>query len=305
VNKRALKIVAVTIFVATTLAFFVYAVIKAWNDTNGDIPSIPRLVAAITLWAGGLIVSAWAWAAMLGGPRRLHHGAGFVVSQLAKYVPGGIWQATGQVGLAKSAGVAVSQGATAFSALAVCQMIAGCSFGIVLAVTWTDASWLVRGLCAAGGVAALGLLDRRWMVWALRRIPRTREASSELVPPQRIILFAWAMGVITLVASGTAYVIVLGSFGSVSNPLFVLSAYSAAWTVGFVAVPIPSGVGVREAVLVFILHGTFPSSVLVAASVYHRLAAIAAEGLMAAIAAHRVRPRHSVAPPAAGSGPGP
>ena len=296
-RRRAIKTIAVSVFVVIALAFFGFALVKAWSDTNGDLPSVPRLVAAGLLWAGGLMAGAWAWALLLGGGRRLHHGAGFVVSQLAKYVPGGIWQATGQVGLAKSAGIPVSQGATAFSVLAICQVIAGCTFGIALAVTWTDAAPWIRILCAAGGLAALALLDRRWMVWALHKIPRFRDAREALVPPQRMIFFAWGASVVTLLATGGAYVILLGSFGAVHNPMFVLSAYAAAWTVGFVAVPIPSGVGVREAVLVFILHGTFPSSVLVATSVYHRLTSVAAEGLMALIASQQLRPRRNKAVP--------
>jgi hypothetical protein len=60
--------------------------------------------------------------------------------------------------------------------------------------------------------------------------------------------------------------------------------------VGFLALPIPAGLGVREAVLAGVLHGEFPAAVLVAASVYHRLVVIASEGIMAAIASHRVRP---------------
>ena len=65
---------------------------------------------------------------------------------------------------------------------------------------------------------------------------------------------------------------------------------SLAWTVGFIAIPIPSGVGIREAVLATILHGIFPASVIIAASVYYRLVCVATEGVLAAIASHRVRP---------------
>lgn len=294
-RHRIARRVAVSIFVGVAVVLFAFALIKAWDDTNGELPSVSRLVIAGVLWGGGLLVGAWAWATVLGG-RRLDHGAGMLVSQLAKYVPGGIWQATGQVGLARSAGIPVSQGVTAFSVLAVCQAIAGCSYGIVLALTWSDAAVVVRVLCAAAAVATIALLDRRWMVWVLHKIPRTREASADLVPPQRMIVLAWLASIVTLAATGTAYVVLLGSFGPIGSPLFVVAAYAAAWTVGFVVAPIPSGVGVREAVLVFILHGTFVNSVLVATSVYHRLASLAAEGVMAALATHRLRPRRQALP---------
>jgi len=190
----------------------------------------------------------------------------------------------------------LSRGTTAFSVLALTQAIAGCTWAIVLAITWSDGSALIRVLCVVGALAALVLLDRRWMVWLLHKIPRTRDASASLVPPQRMILLAWGASIVTLAATSSGYVLLLGSFGKVSDPLFVMSAYTAAWTIGFLALPIPSGFGVREAVLVFILHGTYPNSVLVATSVYHRLASVAAEGLMAAILSHRVRPRRNAVP---------
>jgi uncharacterized membrane protein YbhN (UPF0104 family) len=128
------------------------------------------------------------------------------------------------------------------------------------------------------------------MVWALQKIPRTRGSAHDLVPNQRGILLAYVASVLTLAAAGSAYLVLLGSFGPIGNPLFVMAGYAAAWTVGFVAVPIPSGVGIREAVLAAILHGVFPASVLVATSVYLRLVLLLTEGLLALIASHRLRP---------------
>jgi uncharacterized membrane protein YbhN (UPF0104 family) len=187
-------------------------------------------------------------------------------------------------------GARVGRGVMAFTSMTVAQVVAGCTFAIPLAFTWTDPPMPVRVLIGAGGIATLALLDRRWLVYALHKIPRTRNESPELVPDQRAILAAWAGALVTLGAMALAYVVMLGSFGPVHDPVLVVSAFVAAWTLGFVAAPIPAGLGIREAVLAGILHDTFPSSVIVAASVYHRLVAVATEGILAAISAHRVRP---------------
>lgn len=289
-RRKALLRVGVAVFVLLAIGFFVYTIIDAWNATEGELPSIPRMLAAAALWGCGLIAGAFAWATLLGGDRRVDHGAALLVSQLGKYVPGGVWQVTGQVGLARATGVRLQRGATAFSVLAVTQAVAGCTYGLLLGAAWTDVAVPLRVLMGMGALATLPLLDRRWMVWALRRIPRTREASAELVPEQRVIVITWAACLVTVAATCSAYLVVLGSFGHVDRPFFVIGAYAIAWTAGFVAIPIPSGVGVREAVLAAILHGTFPSSVIIAASVYYRLVSIATEGVMAAIASHRVGP---------------
>ena len=171
-----------------------------------------------------------------------------------------------------------------------CQTIAGCTWVIVLAATWTDADLWLRLVLAVGSLAALVFLDRRWTVWALRKIPRTRDVAHDLVPNQRSITIAYGASLLTLGAAGSAYLVLLGSFGPIGNPLFVIAGYASAWTVGFVAVPIPSGLGIREAVLAAILHGLFPASVLVATSVYLRLVLVVTEGVLALIASHRVRP---------------
>src|SRR5258708_1107280 len=101
--RTTLARTAITIFVLLVIGFFVFALAEAWNATNGAVPSVPRLAAAAGLFAAGLLVGAFAWATLLGGNRRVDHVAAVLVTQLAKYVPGGVWQATGQVGLARAA----------------------------------------------------------------------------------------------------------------------------------------------------------------------------------------------------------
>jgi uncharacterized membrane protein YbhN (UPF0104 family) len=282
------------------MGFFVYALLDAWNQTNGDLPSIPRLLVASACVAIGTLCGATAWAILLGGERRVDHAASLLVAQLGKYVPGAVWQAAGQIGLARTAGVRVRRSIVTFTVMAVTQAVAGCAYASVLAATWSSASVPGRALLAVGAVASLALLDRRWMIVVLHRIKRTRDAAGDLVPAQRPILFAWGASVVTLAANSLALVLLLGGFGAVHDPLWVMSAYAVAWTVGFVVVPVPSGVGIREGVFVAIVHGTFPSSVLVAASVYHRLVTLAVEGLLAAIASHRTRPARLRTAPADG-----
>ncbi len=281
---------AVAVAVVVVLAFFVYAIVDAWNATGGELPSVARLAAAVALWAVGLVCGGYAWATLLGGEHRVEHGASLIVAQLAKYVPGGVWQASGQVALARSAGVEVKRAAATFSVLAVCQAVAGAAFAPLLALTWTSPPVWVRALIGFGSLVLFALVDRRWMVWALGRIPRTRDASDALVPPQAAIVRAWLASIVTLGLAALAYLVLLGSYGPIHRPAHVIAAFAAAWTIGFLVLPLPSGVGVREAVLVALLHGVMPTSVIVATSVYQRLTTIGAEGLMALLVSHRLRP---------------
>jgi uncharacterized membrane protein YbhN (UPF0104 family) len=299
VRRRAVVTVLVAVFVVVALGFFVYAIVNAWHQTGGEHPSVLHVAGAAVLYTVGLIAAAYAWATLLGDDRKVDHGAALLVSQLGKYVPGGAFQATGQVGLARSAGVRVQRGVTAFSVLVMTQALAGAVFVFASALVWTSGPVGIRVLMGIAGIAPLFLLDRRWMVWGLRKIPRTREASAELIPDQRHILIAWSCSIVTLTATSCAYLLVLASFGGVHDPALVICGYAAAWTAGFVVLPIPSGLGVREAVLAALLHGAYPNSVIVAASVYHRVIIIATEGIVALIALPRVRPARLAAARAA------
>src|SRR5690242_20148507 len=97
-SRRALVRVAVAVFVAVAIVFFVLALVGAWRE-SAELPSIWRLAAVGGLWVIGVLSAAFAWATLLGGDHRLDHGAASIVSQIAKYIPGGVWQASGQLGL--------------------------------------------------------------------------------------------------------------------------------------------------------------------------------------------------------------
>ena len=296
---RSVRTVAISVFVVVVLAFFAYSLTSAWHETHGELPSLARLVTAALLVGIGLLAASVAWAALLGDGNRVDNAATLLVSQLGKYIPGAVWQAASQIGLAKSAGARVGRSMVAFTVMALTQAIAGCVYAVVLAVVWTDASAAVRIALAVGGLASLALLDRRWMVKVLHKIPRTRSASAAVVPPQRAILISFLATFTSITTTSVAYVLLLASFGPLHDPVLVLSGYAVAWTIGYIAVPIPSGLGIREAFLAAILHGTLPSSVIVAASVYLRLASITVEGILAAGVAHRVRPARLAAARAA------
>jgi glycosyltransferase 2 family protein len=280
-NKRRLMRAAAAVFVVAALAFLIRNVVTAWNDTNGDsLPGVARFVGAGVICGLGLVAGGSAWVVLLAAGRRRDHSTGFLVAQLGKYIPGGVWQVMGQVGFARAAGVSLARATTAFAALAVTQVVAGAMLAAGLAVTWTSAPTVLR-IALVGGLASILLLDRRWMVWSVKRIPRASAAHAEEVPGQRRILLASIGSFASLLALGAAYALLLGGVERVDDFALVIFAEVAAWTVGFLAVPIPSGLGVREAVLVAVLRSSYPSSVVIATSVYLRLVVMIVEGALA------------------------
>jgi uncharacterized membrane protein YbhN (UPF0104 family) len=98
---------------------------------------------------------------------------------------------------------------------------------------------------------------------------------------------------LTLAAAGFAaysggFVVVLRC-STDASVLGAMSAFSLAWLVGFAAVPVPAGLGVREATLVALLAGTTGTSTVVAVSVIYRVICILVEVLLAAVTSLGVR----------------
>jgi hypothetical protein len=237
-------------------------------------------VTAFVATSVGLVLWANAWAVIVRAePGRRALRQGFYLSQLGKYVPGGIWQAAGMVSLARDAGVQTGSASAAFGAFAVTQVVGAATVGGVLAIAAPDLPNVARFMMIAG-LALVALLYRRWMVVALRQAARVvKRIDRATIPPQHAIVhaYAWCIG---------ATICTAVSFVAIAHPpttaaaLAAGAAFATAWWIGFIAVPFPSGIGIREVVLIGLLNSIMSSGAVVTAAVGQRLASIAAELLL-------------------------
>jgi uncharacterized membrane protein YbhN (UPF0104 family) len=105
----------------------------------------------------------------------------------------------------------------------------------------------------------------------IHRIP-----GADQLPTQSdiVVFYAWAL--VTIGSLCAAYAILLGSLHTGANPGTVFCAFALSWAIGFIAIPIPAGVGVREAVLLGLLPGVGTAQLL-SASLALRLLTIGTE----------------------------
>ncbi len=114
---------------------------------------------------------------------------------------------------------------------------------------------------------------------------------------------AWALSLVLVLCFSVAYSVILGSIVHLDRVPLVVAGFAAAWTVGFLAVPIPAGFGIREIVLVAVIGTVYPSNVLVSASVFCRLTMLGVEGLLALVAV-ALRPTGRRSSPGGADAPG-
>jgi uncharacterized membrane protein YbhN (UPF0104 family) len=283
------------VFGIAAVAFLVIAFRKTLARAEGPVfPSPAHLAAGFVLMLAAMSFWARGWRALFDHPD--HPGEltrGFYAGQIAKYIPGAVWQPARQLVSARQAGASLPAASAALVVAMVVQAIAAATLGAGLAFDGELPAW-VRILAAAGLVAVL-LLKRGWMVLALRLVSRAlrRELSRDALPGQPRVIACFASTLVAMATSAGAFAVLSSSVDS-TPPAFRLLAFSLAWGAGFVAVPFPSGLGVREAALLALLGRGNSSAALIAASVAHRLCSMGAEAVAVALstlAARRKRMR--------------
>jgi len=252
---------------------------RAVGESRGQVlPDAPALAAAGVLTLASIVMAARAWTELFDGSHdRRALASSLYASQLTKYLPaGGFVQAAGQVSMSVTAGARVGQAATAAAVWALTTIVAGCTLAAGLVFAGSLPAWL-RLLSLCGLLAPL-LLHRRALSLALHGAHRLirRVPDPDILPTQRRVLvsFAWSFG--NAFCGSAAYAVLLHALDSDAAPGTVLSAFALSWVVGFLVFPLPSGIGVREAVLVAVVPGV-AAAALLGASLAQRSLVLASE----------------------------
>ena len=192
----------------------------------------------------------------------------YFVGELGKYIPGGVWTVVGRGELARSSGLSrvSSYGATLVSiAIAYLAAIVTAGATALIADVGDQDSWL-----------ALTPLLAPIAIFALH--PRAIRLGLDLVSklgrrPSGLELPSWVTGIRLMllhvpawIAIGIATWLVALSLDATTPDLAnILFAAVISWVAGLLAIPVPGGIGVREAV--FAAVATTLSSAGVAAAV--------------------------------------
>lgn len=270
------------IMVIGLVAIAVAAISTVGDASDQALPSPGALGAAFLLVMASLILVARAWATLFPADvDRQVLRTGFYVSQLTKYLPaGGFAQAASQLALSEPA-TGLGSVALRLPVFSLCTAAAGATLGAGLMFAGSLPAWarIVAGL----GLLVPVLLDRRVLSFVLRAARRfvRRLPDSDALPPQRAILRCYAFSLGNMATYAAAFALLLGDVTDV-NPLIAAVAMSTAWVVGYLFVISPSGLGVREVILIGALPG-LPAAPLLAASLAQRLLGIVAEAGMAGV----------------------
>ncbi len=288
--KRIVRILALLV----ALGFMAALVSSQWQALQSfqwqfhPVWLIPSFALLGLAWL--LELSTWRFVlAGLGGRLRWSRAAQtWFLSAIVRYIPGNIWQFLGMAELAADDGV--SRVAT-FASIGVHQVLAT-TVGIVLAAmyfaaagegVWLDAVRPLLWLAPLLLILCSPPILRRSINWLLALLKR---------PPVDVTLTWGQVGLAMLgyagawLLAGSGFALLAASITPITGPQFValVATWAAAYVVGYLSMLTPSGLGVREGVMILLLGPLFPPPVPTVIALAARLWMVAGELVGAGIA---------------------
>jgi uncharacterized membrane protein YbhN (UPF0104 family) len=212
----------------------------------------------------------------------------FFISQLGRYIPGKVWSILGLVYLSQKEGVSKIISGASVTLQLLLQIVSGVIVFALALPFWkgleSSVGLLALIVCVPVGLVMLHpALVTRGVNLALRL---TDQAETELSWSYGYLLGQLALWVGFWLWNGVAYHFLIRSLDSSPLPNVVVLAgvFSIAWVAGFLSLVTPSGLGIMEGALTFLLSFYFPVHVATIIALWTRVARTASDLVCAAIA---------------------
>lgn len=254
------------------------------------------LVFSLLILFGNFIYLSWVWSEILkifGKTLKLKKAFKIsYLSNLARYLPGRIWQYVSLVAMCEREGISKSTSTASFVLSQLINIPAALllilATGVLPAVTkqpWIkDTIWILGGAITLGAVVVISQprLTEQTLRWLLRKLEKSEPAvalkKTSLAGIFASYVFGWFL-------HGTAFFFFTVAVTSqVDNFFPVAGAYVAAYLIGYLSFFTPGGLGVREAVLALILSIYFPAPVAILISTLSRIWVVLGETAGALVA---------------------
>lgn len=288
-SKRYLWRAGEVVVVMLSFLFLGHHINQNWQTVQATAEDI-----SWEYFAGALLILAVAWSVLsipsflavrhhVPGLRYWHTLALFNISQLPKYLPGGIWALPGRMFLYQKhlelqpTLAALFVLSETFSLL-FGAIIVGCLAAPLLGSQLLVTGWLILVGISFGVISFFNHIPELIESKMDRFHFLTREIfintnSSSLIT--RKAFLHMVLSTITFwIVAGLGFNVLLASItrttGTMNWPQ-AIGIYSLAWAVGFLAVFVPAGLGIRETALVFLLNPLMPDGQAVLIAVLARL----------------------------------
>lgn len=284
---------------AAAAAAAVWAIAAKWPQVRialGQM-SLPALAAAAAASFAYVALTMLSWQAVIGIPLSAASRI-FFVSQIAKYLPGGVWNFVAVGEAARGYSISRRRSVSSLAVAVAISIVVGGMLALPSLLATEDLRgsywWLLAAVPLGAAVLWPSILNRclNAALRLARREPLERPVSGRAVLRSALVsLFAWLAIGLQVYVLLTALGMQAGAAGLARS----IGGYALGWTAGFLVFFVPAGVGVREVALGAALAGAVDVGSLVVVVITSRVlvtvADLVAGGL--ALAVGRGRPRKS------------
>ena len=265
---------------AFAVALAVYGLASQWTQVQAalaklDAYDVAGAALCVIAGLGGMLLAWRALLADLGSPLPLPAAVRVMfIGQLGKYVPGAVWALAAQVELARDYDVPRRRSATAsLVGMATTLVVGLLAAGVMLPLTSAHAAghyWWVLAITPLAVVCLHPKIIESGLNLALRVM---RKAPLEESVSGAGMARALAWTTLGWLCYGAHAWFLISVFAGKSPHVFALSlgGYALAWSVGFLIIFFPSGIGPREIALVAVLAPVMSSASALVVALASRL----------------------------------
>ena len=259
-------------FLGVAFALAVYAVVSNWDQL---VEAATQLAPSTIMWASVasiayVFLTLMSWKTVLSdlgsdldiGPAT----AVFGLSQVGKYMPGGVWNIVAAAELGADHDIPRRRSVAAMAVTVLISIVTGSALGAMafaLAPAGALSGWsYVAWAAPVFMVLLFPPILNRCIDLAFRLLNRPA-LEQRLSGRGTVAAVLWA--VLAWVVVGIQVWVValdLGMSLDLRTLSLAIGGYALAWVIGFLIFFVPAGAGAREAVLIAILAGTLPSAAI-------------------------------------------
>lgn len=293
-------------FLLLALGLAIWAIAARWDEVVDALArTAPWAVgAALVLSLIYVLLTMMAWRAVLAdlGSRLAPSATAsvFLVSQLGKYVPGGVWNIVAAAEVGSDHDVPRRRSVSAMAVAVLLSLVGGLLLALAV-VPFAPSEiadrfgWAFVALPVVVAVLMPPVLNR--LLGVLLRL--TRRPPLETALTWRGVGEALAWTLASWIAAGVQVWVLavgVGMTPDVPTLLLCIGGYAMAWSVGFLVIFVPAGAGVREVILAVVLGGSLAAGEVLVVVILSRLVLTIADvalGLLGLVLGRRMRRRRS------------
>jgi len=273
--------------------FLLVRVLGNWQEAVARLQEIrfPFLAASFILILVVLLLAALGWSLVLrwlGVSLSLKRSFQiYYLSGLLRYLPGSLWYVAARAYLCQKRGISVTTFSQSLALEVSFIVLSGLAVASPLGFVYMDApfaailcgiAWLVIALAVVRPSMVASPLTRFLALFRVK-LPTAPASGHQLRKVLAVYLSLWLI-----------YGLAIFGIANVLEPLPlsafppIASAYALAWVVGFLVLYVPSGLGVREGALAFLLSPFISPSLAALVALLVRVCEMSGEALCALIA---------------------